>query len=206
VDEVGRGALSGPVTVGVVSLTLNSPSAPTGVKDSKLLAPHTRLSLVPKIRRWADEYAVGHASAEEIDAIGILPALRLAGMRALATLEQPADLVLLDGNHNWFASVPKQDTLFASGPEAPDISVPPVITKIKADMTCAAVACASVLAKVERDGIMKTLALEHPGYGWECNKGYSSPDHFDALRTLGPSNQHRRSWNLPGRDEWEAVG
>ena len=73
----------------------------------------------------------------------------------------------------------------------------PVTTRVKADLSCASVAAASVLAKVERDAIMAGLAGEHPHYGWTHNKGYASPDHLDALRVHGPCDQHRRSWNLP---------
>jgi ribonuclease HII len=81
-----------------------------------------------------------------------------------------------------------------------DLSVLPgrVVTRVKADLTCAGVAAASVLAKCERDAIMVGLASEHPQYGWALNKGYSAPDHIDALRRHGPTPLHRRSWNLPG--------
>jgi ribonuclease HII len=73
-----------------------------------------------------------------------------------------------------------------------------VVTRVKADLRCAAVAAASVLAKVERDAIMVDLAQRYPDYGWELNKGYAAPDHVSALRRVGPSDLHRVSWNLPG--------
>jgi ribonuclease HII len=76
--------------------------------------------------------------------------------------------------------------------------VPPVVTAIKADMRCAAVAAASILAKTSRDALMVELAESHPGYGWHENKGYASPEHIEALRVLGPTAVHRRSWSLPG--------
>ncbi len=197
VDEVGRGALAGPVTVGFVVVDLTTRSAPTGLRDSKLLTPAAREALVPRLRRWAPAFAVGHAAAEEVDALGILRALRLAGSRALHQLHgaaHPPGAVLLDGNYDWLGrpEVPPE----ASCPPLPQ--APRVTTLVKGDLRCAAVAAASVLAKVERDAIMTDLAQQHPGYGWAGNKGYSAPDHLDALRELGPCDQHRRSWRLPG--------
>ncbi|GAA2476568.1 ribonuclease HII [Terrabacter carboxydivorans] len=198
-DEVGRGALAGPVSVGVVVIDETVRSAPIGVKDSKLLTEKARTVLVPRIQRWAVAYAVGHASADEIDEIGIMRALRLAGTRALGALGVVPDLVILDGNHDWLTS-PDEVGLFAfagddaaSGP-----STPPVTTMVKADMKCSSVAAASVLAKVERDEMMVALSAQHPAYAWSLNKGYSAPEHMDALARLGPCELHRRSWRLPG--------
>lgn len=219
-DEVGRGSLGGPVSVGMVVITLTTRTAPRGVRDSKLLTPAARAALVPKVQRWATAHAVGHASAAEIDAHGIVPALRLAGHRALAALadkgERP-DMVLLDGNHDYLTPPAarrsahedpayEEPALFAAEQVAvPDVlppgllaEVPPVVTAVKGDMRCAAVAAASILAKTERDTLMTELAVRHPGYGWETNKGYSAPDHIDALRSQGPCVEHRRSWSLPG--------
>ena len=195
-DEVGRGALSGPATVGMVVITAETKTAPQGVRDSKLLTPEARNRLAPKVRRWALSHSVGHASPDEIDEFGIIAALRLAGHRALAGLAVVPDLVLLDGNHDYL-SHPVQDALFGS-PGDLSVAVPPVVTAIKADMRCAAVAAASILAKTSRDALMVELAKSHPGYGWHENKGYASPEHIEALRTLGPSTVHRRSWSLPG--------
>ncbi len=195
IDEVGRGALCGPVTVGVVLVTEATRSAPTGVRDSKLLSPASREALVPRIRRWAAAHAVGHASAEEIDRVGITPALRLAGHRALAALPQPADLVLLDGSHDYLRA-PAQASLFDA--ELPAEGLPPVITMVKADLRCAGVAAASILAKTARDAIMAGLAEQHPDYGWHANKGYAAPEHVAALGRLGPTPHHRMSWSLPG--------
>ncbi|MFS0887118.1 ribonuclease HII [Aeromicrobium sp. 179-A 4D2 NHS] len=194
-DEVGRGALCGPVTIGVVVVTEQTRTAPQGVRDSKLLTPAAREALVPKIRRWAPVHGVGHASPAEIDQYGIIAAMRLAGHRALAQLATQPDAVLLDGNHDYL-SVPEQSALF--GP--PDLrdDLPPVTTMIKADMKCAAVAAASILAKTARDAILVELAAEHPQYGWELNKGYSAPEHIAALAEHGPTVHHRRSWSLPG--------
>ena len=179
VDEVGRGALGGPVSVGVVLVELDTRSAPTGVRDSKLLTPAARTRLVPRLQRWAPAWAVGHASAAEIDAVGILRALRVAGERAFAALPHRPDHILLDGSYDW-------------------VSPPPVTVRVKADMSCSSVAAASVLAKTTRDALMVDLSERYPAYGWAVNKGYASPEHLDALRRLGPCEEHRRSWSLGG--------
>ena len=105
-DEVGRGALAGPVAVGVAVVSASTPVAPSAVRDSKLLRPAVRQELVPQIRSWAVGSAVGMASPSEIDALGIVGALRLAGRRALEDLDPTAqpDLVLLDGSHDWLSA------------------------------------------------------------------------------------------------------
>jgi len=192
-DEVGRGALAGPVSVGVVLIDETCRSAPTGVKDSKLLTPAARVAMVPRIRRWALAYAVGHSSAAEIDEVGIMAALRLAGCRALAAVDIVPDLVILDGNHDWLTA-PEQVGLLAFAGDAP--ATPPVTTMVKADLKCSSVAAASVLAKVERDALVTAAAPDHPAYHWEENKGYAAPAHLAALRLHGPSELHRRSWHL----------
>lgn len=199
-DEVGRGALSGPVTIGVVVVTVDTRTAPQGVRDSKLLSAAERERLAPRIRRWAPAHGVGHASPDEIDAVGIMGGMRLAGRRALAQAGVEPDLVLLDGNHDYLTAPPQSSLL------EPDLEpVPPVVTAVKADLRCAAVAAASILAKTERDAHMVRLAADHPEYGWHENKGYASPSHVEALRRLGPSPQHRRSWALPGVSLAEAA-
>jgi len=201
-DEVGRGALCGPVTVGAVVVTEATRTAPQGVRDSKLLTAEARVRLAPRIRRWATAHGVGHASPAEIDQFGLMAALRLAGHRALAALTVMPDQVLLDGNHDYL-SFPAQTELLAP-PRAIE-RVPPVVTMIKADLRCAAVAAASILAKTERDAIMIDLAEQHPQYGWHDNKGYAAPEHIAALVEHGPTVHHRRSWNLPGVDVVGAV-
>lgn len=195
VDEVGRGALCGPVTVGIVAVDLATRTAPQGVRDSKLLTPEVRRRLAPRIMRWAASYAVGHAGPREIDELGIIAAMRLAGHRALAQLLVRPDLVLLDGNHDYL-SPPLQESLLP--PPGLLTDFPPVRTMIKADLRCAAVAAASILAKTARDEIMTGLAGEHPVYGWAENKGYSAPEHIAALGEHGPTTYHRLSWSLPG--------
>lgn len=196
-DEVGRGAIAGPVSVGVVVVNVEQPPAPAGVRDSKELRAPDREALVEPIRRWAVACAVGHASAQEIDDVGIIAALRRAGLRALTSaelaLEHPIDTVLLDGSHNWLDS-PAQPSMF----DAHDESVPRnVVMRVKADRDCASVAAASVLAKVERDRLMGDLHVRFPDYGWTANKGYGSAEHLSSLKEHGPCLEHRRSWNLP---------
>jgi ribonuclease HII len=195
IDEVGRGALGGPATVGVVVIDATVRRPLPGVRDSKLLRPAVRRELVPRIERWAAASAVGHAGAAEVDEHGIVAALRLAAQRALAALPIDVDVVLLDGSHDWLTP-PAAAGLFdpAAAIAGP---TPPVVTLVKADLTCAGVAAASVLAKCERDTLMIELARRHPEYGWDENKGYASPSHLDALRRIGPCDEHRRSWNLP---------
>jgi len=195
VDEVGRGALCGPVSVGVVLVDASVKRSLPGVRDSKLLTARARAELVPRIHRWAIGHAVGHASAAEIDEIGIIGALRRAGRRALAALAEQPDAILLDGSHDWLTTPAQASLLDEPDPLGPLAST--VTTRVKADLTCASVAAASVLAKTERDAIMTDLAQRHPDYGWTANKGYASPDHLAALRLRGPCDEHRRSWNLP---------
>jgi len=197
-DEVGRGALAGPVSVGVVVIDDVCRSAPVGVKDSKLLSHQMRERMVPKIQRWATAHAVGHASPGEIDRFGIMVALRLAGTRALAALPVIPDLVILDGNHDWLTDPERVGLLGLLEDGVRIAPCVPVRTMVKADLFCSSVAAASVLAKVERDAMMVALAVEVPDYAWQLNKGYSAPEHFAALQAHGPSVHHRRSWRLPG--------
>ena len=154
-----------------------------------------RESLVPRIESWSCCWAIGHASAAEIDSIGILRALRLAGERALASPSGQPDLVLLDGNYDWFTRPERAS--------ASPVALEPeqVTLKVKADLTCASVAAASVIAKVARDRLMVELAGSYPWYGWQSNKGYAAPEHRAALLEFGPCEEHRRSWHLLVSDE-----
>ncbi|WP_310162070.1 ribonuclease HII [Arthrobacter sp. BE255] len=199
VDEVGRGALAGPVSVGIAVVDLLTQKPLTGVRDSKLLSPAERERLEPLVRKWSVASAVGHASAAEIDALGIIAALRLAGTRAwtdvLAAGITP-DIVLLDGSHNWL-SPEGQLSLFDDAPSGPGCDAP-VHTRVKADMQCLSVAAASVIAKVERDQQMRELHAEFPDFGWDINKGYATSLHRDVLRAAGPTPYHRVSWRLLG--------
>lgn len=197
VDEVGRGALAGPVSVGIAVVDLQDQTLLADVRDSKLLKVADRERLMPLVRDWSIASAVGHATAPEIDALGIIGALRLAGTRAwlavLATGVTP-DVVLLDGSHNWLSPV-AQASLFDEEPTG-DACEAPVHTLVKADMQCLSVAAASILAKVERDTLMRDLHDEYPAFGWDVNKGYGTAAHKDALRNDGPTPHHRVSWQL----------
>ena len=206
-DEVGRGALAGPATVGVALVDNSTSDAfPSGLKDSKLLSPTRRQNLVEPVKQWVVDSQVAHASPSEVDRFGIVGALRLAGFRALAQLAKRGhhpDVIILDGRDNWLSSA----DLFLSlaDAEMADLmaisgELAPVTMQVKADANCAVVAAASVLAKVERDSLM--AALPDPGYGWASNKGYAAPAHREAIATLGASEHHRRSWHLPGLDQY----
>lgn len=205
-DEVGRGALAGPVTVGVTVVQAGTRPCPAGLTDSKMLSAAARERFETLVQRWAVAHAVGHASAAEIDEVGIIGALRRAGERALARAEQmcgPVMAVLLDGSHDWLTQ-PAQGDLF----DHPEVASTPraVRTLVKGDLRCASVAGASVLAKCERDRIMTALAAGHERYGWDRNKGYGAPEHLDALRAHGPSEHHRRSWRLPELSSAQSPG
>ena len=204
IDEVGRGALAGPVSVGIAVIDLQRQKLLADVRDSKLLKVSERERLEPLVRAWSVASAVGHASAAEIDALGIIAALRLAGNRAWAAVIAAGvtpEVVLLDGSHNWLTT-PAQASLFDPDPDDAGPAEPgcdaPVHTLVKADMQCLSVAAASVLAKVERDRQMAALHEEYPAFGWNENKGYGTAAHKDALRTAGPSPYHRVSWQLLG--------
>lgn len=206
-DEVGRGALAGPVSVGLAIVGAATPDAfPRGLADSKQLSPARREALVEPCRAWLVDSAVAHAQPAEIDALGIVGALRLAGARALARVGERGHapgIVILDGSADWL-SRPDEDLLTAlgpapAGPDAPR-EIPPVRTQVGADARCAVVAAASVLAKVERDALMR--GLEDPGYDWVSNKGYATPSHVAGLGRLGAGDQHRRSWRLPGLESF----
>jgi len=199
-DEVGRGALGGPVSVGAVVIDGRTRALP-GVRDSKALSADVRESLVPRIQAWAVSCSVGHASAAEIDANGLVAALRLAGRRALAGLAVAPDAVILDGRHDWLSEA-GQLSLLGSNEE---VLLPPVTMRVKADVTCTSVAAASVLAKVERDAILTAMSHEFPGYGWASNKAYASEEHRQALVRLGPSAEHRRTWRLGVGDADEGA-
>ena len=197
IDEVGRGALAGPVSVGIAVVDLRRMELLADVRDSKLLKAADRERLDPLVRAWSVASAVGHATAREIDELGIMGALRTAGNRAwfqiLGTGVTP-DVVLLDGSHNWL-SPDMQPSLFDEVVVDPGCDAP-VHTLVKADMQCLSVAAASVLAKVERDRTMQELHVEYPAFGWDVNKGYGTAAHREAIRTAGPSPYHRVSWNL----------
>lgn len=184
VDEVGRGAVAGPVVVGVAVIRVAT-DFPAGLRDSKLIAASKREKLMQPVADWVDAIATGEATAAEIDEFGIISALARAAERAFATLaidghDLSGASVILDGSHNW---------LTAS-------LLPPVniMVRTKADRDCAVVAAASVWAKVYRDRLMVDSAGDDDTYGWASNKGYGSEGHFDAIRAHGATDFHRRTW------------
>lgn len=184
IDEVGRGAMAGPVMVGVCAITVAITDFPAGLRDSKMLSAPRREKLAPLLLVWAPT-AVGAASAAEIDELGITACLGLAAKRALIALHEAGvpvgeSTVLLDGAHDWLNPALTSKLH--------------VITRVKADQDCAVVAAASVVAKVHRDALMVELDGEHPQYGWASNKGYGAAIHMDAIRTVGVTGYHRQTW------------
>ncbi|MDO5744594.1 MAG: ribonuclease HII [Micrococcaceae bacterium] len=202
-DEVGRGALAGPVSVGYIVIEPTAVQLLPGVRDSKLLSGATREQLVPLIKSWAAAWGVGHSSAAEIDELGLVPALRLAGLRAVsaAHLIQRADAVLLDGNLDWLSATTQPTLLdsltpgFADPARIDGLQIP-VRTLIKGDLLALSIAAASVLAKVERDHLMDGYDHTHPAYGWVQNKGYGTAAHRSAIAAHGASDHHRKTWQL----------
>ncbi len=192
IDEVGRGAVAGPVAVGVALIDTHSPAfadIPSGLRDSKLLSERQREALQPLIETWMHAGSVGMVDASDIDEKGIVYSLALSASRGLTSLLEQAGVaaaiardgavILLDGTHNWLEG---------------HTGGLPVTVRAKADRDCASVAAASVLAKVARDHLMVELAAEHPGYGFEGHKGYASELHIKAIRSLGPCAVHRKTW------------
>ena len=171
VDEVGRGPLAGPVTAAAV--ILDPARIPKGLRDSKALTAARREALAAEILDCA-QVAIAKASVEEIDRLNILHASMLAMERAAAALG--ADHHLIDGNRIPKALLGRAQWI------------------IKGDALCLSIAAASIVAKVSRDRDMVDLAQQHPGYGWERNAGYPTPEHLAALKKLGVTPAHRRSF------------
>lgn len=173
VDEAGRGPLAGPVMAAAVVLDPRRPIE--GLADSKRLSPDRREALARAIRAQALAWAVACAEVEEIDSINILSASLLAMQRAVAGLALEPSLVLVDGNR------------------APDLPCQ-VRAIVKGDASVPAISAASILAKVARDKLMGEMDRRYPGYGFARHKGYPTPAHLEALKRLGPSPIHRRSF------------
>jgi len=188
-DEVGRGALAGPVVVGaaVMDAAGSRRRIPEGLRDSKLVSERRRPDVAARAAAWVQASATGWASAAEIDDVGIMHALGLAASRAIdAVVAQGASLngalVILDGNHDYVSRV-------HSAPLQ-------VRSVVKGDRDCASVSAASVIAKVDRDAHMAERHTEHPIYQWDRNKGYASAEHRAAIRESGLSPLHRASWSI----------
>lgn len=180
-DEAGRGALAGPVAVGAVILPNSDPHLAltlSGARDSKQMTPPERERLAIKIKETALTWSVGFASADEIDSQGIVRATRLAAIRAL----------------HQFTLIP-QYLLTDFRLELPQIEIPQT-SLVKGDVHCLSIACASILAKTARDTVMRELAEQHPGYGLDQCKGYGTEAHRSALKRLGLSSVHRRSFHI----------
>jgi len=180
-DEAGRGALAGPVAVGAVLLP-NDPallfSTLTGVRDSKQMTPLERESLAPRIQETALSWCIGFASAEEIDALGIVPSTRLAALRALQGLVLSPQYLLTDFRL-----------------ELPQLDIPQTAL-VKGDALCMSIAAASVLAKTARDELMRELDLQYQGYGLGKHKGYGTQAHRLAMKRMGTSPIHRKSFQV----------
>ena len=175
-DEAGRGCLAGPVVAAAVILPPRARIR--GLNDSKKLSAAQRTELRPVIIRTAIAWAVAEATVEEIDRINILNATFLAMHRAIAALSIPAQHLLIDGNRfHPYAGI--HHTCMVQG-----------------DGRFRSIAAASVLAKTHRDALMDRLALDHPHYGWNINKGYPTSDHRSAIALHGPCSWHRRSFRL----------
>lgn len=179
IDEVGRGAWAGPVTVAAVILSPDD--LPRGARDSKRLSPTRRASVAERICATA-LVGVGSATNEEVDDRGLTVALQVAARRAYAAVMALPDaptrpLVLVDGPH---------DLLHLD-----DVDV---VTMVRGDASAISIASASVVAKVHRDALMGAADTEFPAYGFARNRGYGSPEHADALTRIGPCALHRRSW------------
>lgn len=176
VDEVGRGPLCGPVVAAAVILDpRNLPPGLAGLDDSKRLTPARRDHYAALLKTCAS-VGIGAASVVEIDRLNILQASLLAMRRALAALPETPDAALVDGNR------------------APAGLAFPVRTLVKGDSLSLSIAAASVIAKVVRDRAMLRLDRRHPGYGWDHNAGYGTAEHLAALRRLGVTPHHRRSF------------
>ena len=180
-DEAGRGALAGPVAVGAVILPGEKtlpPSTLSGARDSKQMTPLERETLAPRIREAALAWAVGYATPEEIDLQGIVRATRLAALRALHQFTLTPQYLLTDFRL-----------------ELPQLDIPQR-SLVRGDARCLSIACASILAKTERDALMRELEAQYPGYGLGQNKGYGTLAHRSALKRLGASSIHRRTFHV----------
>lgn len=187
IDEVGRGAIAGPVAVGVHAVSAPGSPFPLGLRDSKLLSEKKRGIIAPLVRDWGPG-AVGFSSAEEIDARGITAMLGEAARRALLELHAAGvamdrAVILLDGSHDWLSPVLRSPL--------------DVRTRVGADRDCASVSAASVRAKVDRDALMREAHEAHPEYAWDSNKGYGSRAHYAGIAAAGLTELHRHTWIKP---------
>jgi ribonuclease HII len=185
VDEVGRGAWAGPITVGAA--VLPKTRRVYKVRDSKMLTEAERERLFARIADWCEAWSVGSASQEECDSIGMADAQRLAAKRAMEGLGVQPDHVLIDGNWDF-------------------VGLGSTRRIIRGDASCLSIAAASILAKVSRDRLMREEAANYPVYEFDSNKGYPCPRHKMALHAYGPSAIHRRTWIFMENLVWGVAG
>jgi len=171
-DEVGRGCWAGPVAAGAV--LLRAPIA--GLRDSKKLTKLARERLDAEIRVSALAYGIGWVTPQEVDEWGLTEAVRTAMKRAFARITAPYERIVVDGNHNFLADIPRSEAIIA------------------ADNTIPAVSAASIIAKVARDRYMADASLRHPGYGFEKHVGYGTAAHLAAMKLQGICSMHRKSF------------
>lgn len=183
-DEVGKGAWAGPLTVGALVIPRNQRLYK--IRDSKQLTEDEREGMYGRITDWADSWATGHASPAECDELGMSEAQRVAARRAITALGHPPDHSLVDGNWDF-------------------IGMGSTTTIVKGDRRSLSIAAASIVAKVTRDRVMRAAADEFPWYSFDSNKGYPCHRHRAALRSLGPSTIHRRSWAYMAGIPWSGI-
>ena len=174
VDEVGRGPLAGPVVAAAVILDKNN--LPAGIRDSKKISKNKREIIAEKIRSNS-HYAYGEASVEEIDNLNILEASLLAMKRAIISLKKKPSIVLVDGN------------------KLPEIKKYKLNSVIKGDQKVPSISAASIIAKVTRDKMISTLGKKFKGYNWDKNYGYGTKQHLKAIKNLGITSHHRKTFS-----------
>ncbi len=184
VDEVGRGAWAGPISVGAAVVPQDR--RVYKVRDSKMLTEHEREALFDRIADWCVSWAVGHATPSECDALGMSAAQKLAASRAISALGLVPDHVLIDGNWDFVGSGNTHRI-------------------VRGDATSLTISSASILAKVTRDRMMRRAAPEYPAFFFEDNKGYPCQRHRAALAAFGPTVIHRRSWAFMESLPWGGV-
>ena len=183
-DEVGRGAWAGPISVGAA--VVPKERRVYKIRDSKMLLEEEREALFDRIAGWCEQWSVGHATAQECDELGMSDAQRMAASRALKELGVHPDHVLIDGKWDF-------------------VGLPNISRIVRGDESCLSISAASVLAKVTRDRIMREEAAHFPPYNFENNKGYPCPTHKAALNAWGPTTLHRRSWVFMDYLPWSGV-
>lgn len=182
VDEVGRGAWAGPLSVGAAVVPKDK--RVYKIRDSKMLTETERETMFERVADWCQAWSVGHATFEECDELGMSEAQRLAARRAIAGLGVTPHHVLVDGNWDFVGGARKI---------------------VRGDRTSLSIAAASMLAKVTRDRMMRSVAQNYPGYNFEGNKGYPCPTHKAHLQAMGPSAIHRRSWVFMDHLVWTGL-